>query len=308
VRLLYDAVGSLSLDPDDLAPLQAAGGEVLAFNPLRRFYPRWLPRRRDHRKILVVDGAVGFTGGLNIGDEYNVGRDDAGTLWRDTHVRIEGPAVRDLEAVFLESWFRADGTNLPWAEIVGSTPQPCGSERVAVVADGPSYRRRIMRDLIALALRTGREYVRIASPYLAPDHKILGALSRAARRGTHVSLLLAGHTDHPLLRRASHALLPRLLASGVMVYEHHRAMLHAKTSVIDAEWAIVGTSNLDRQSFEHNYEVNLVIERGPVPVALATLFDADVTEATRVDLEHLARRGLFERAVDRICAIALWVI
>jgi cardiolipin synthase len=156
VRLLYDAVGSLSLDPDDLAPLQAAGGEVLAFNPLRRFYPRWLPRRRDHRKILVVDGAVGFTGGLNIGDEYNVGRDDAGTLWRDTHVRIEGPAVRDLEAVFLESWFRADGTNLPWAEIVGSTPQPCGSERVAVVADGPSYRRRIMRDLIALALRTGR--------------------------------------------------------------------------------------------------------------------------------------------------------
>jgi cardiolipin synthase len=205
VRLLYDAVGSLSLDPALLTPLHLAGGQTLAFNPLRRLYPRWLPRRRDHRKILVVDGTVGFTGGLNIGDEYNVGRGGTGTPWRDTHVQLEGPAVQDLEAVFLESWFRADGPDMPWAQVLGSVPAPRGDERVAVVADGPSYRRRVMRDLISFALHTGREHVRLASPYLAPDGKIMGALCHAARRGTCVSLLLAGHTDHPILRLAAAA-------------------------------------------------------------------------------------------------------
>lgn len=308
VRLLYDAVGSLSLDAGALNGLCAAGGAVTAFNPLRRIYPRWLPRRRDHRKVLVVDGCVGFTGGLNIGDEYNVGREGPGTPWRDTHVRVEGPAVLDLEAVFVESWFRADGSDMRWSEVLGAAPQPCGSARVAVVADGPSYRRRVVRELITLALRTGRERVRLTSPYFAPDRTVLDALARAGRRGIAVSLLLAGRTDHPILRRAARALLPRLLASGVAVYEHERAMLHAKTSVVDDQWAMAGTSNLDRQSFEHSYEVNLVVEGGAFAGELAALFDADLAEATRIDAERLARRRMFERCVDRLCALALLII
>lgn len=308
VRLLYDAVGSLSLDPAALNGLRAAGGEVVAFNPLRRIYPRWLPRRRDHRKVLVVDGHVAFTGGLNIGDEYNIGFEGPGTPWRDTHVQVEGPAVQDLEAVFLESWFRGDGPDVSWSEVLAVAPPACGRERVAVVADGPAYRRRIVRDLVALALRTGREQVRLTSPYFAPDRKVLGALAQAARRGITVSLLLAGQTDHPLLRRASRALLPKLLASGVLVYEHERAMLHAKTSVVDDQWGMAGTSNLDRQSFEHSYEVNLVVEGGGFPAELAALFDADVAEATRIDAQRLARRGILERLVDRLCAAALLVI
>jgi cardiolipin synthase len=308
VRLLYDAVGSLSLDPRSLDGLRAAGGSVVAFNPLGRLYPRWLPRRRDHRKVLVVDGLVAFTGGLNIGDEYNIGPQGPGDPWRDTQVQIEGPAVQDFEAVFLESWFRADGDDLPWSEVLATTPSVRGSERVAVVADGPSYRRRVVRDLVALALRTGREHVRLTSPYFAPDHKILGALEQAGRRGIRVSLLLAGRTDHPLLRRAARALLPKLLAAGISVYEHERVMLHAKTSVVDEHWAMAGTSNLDRQSFEHSYEVNLVVEGGTFPAELATLFDADVAQATPINVEALAARNLFERALDRLCAVALWVV
>lgn len=256
----------------------------------------------------MADGRVAFTGGLNIGDEYNVGREGPGTPWRDTHVRVEGPAVLDLEAVFLESWFRADGPDMPWSAVLGTAPPPCGSARVAVVADGPSYRRRIVRDLVALALRTGREQVRLTSPYFAPDRKILGALAQAGRRGIAVTLLLAGRTDHPILRRASRSLLPKLLANGVAVYEHERAMLHAKTSVIDDQWGIAGTSNLDRQSFEHSYEVNLVVEGGTFPIELAALFDADVAEATRIDVERLAQRSIVERFVDRLCALALLVI
>jgi cardiolipin synthase len=308
VRLLYDALGSLGLDPGAFAGLRAAGGAVVAFNPIGRFYPRWLPRRRDHRKLLIVDGAVAFTGGLNIGNEYNVGPAGPGEPWRDTQVRVEGPAVQDLEAVFLESWFRADGTDLPWSQVLAPTSPPCGNERVAVVPDGPSYRRRIVRDLVALALRTGREHVRLTSPYFAPDHKVLGALTQAGRRGLRVSLLLAGRTDHPVLRRAARALLPRLLQSGVAVYEQQRVMLHAKTSVVDQHWAMAGTSNLDRQSFEHSYEVNLIVEGGSFPAELVALFDADLAQATPIDSAGLAARGVFERALDRLCALALLVI
>lgn len=308
VRLIYDAVGSLLLDPAELDALRDAGGQVLAFNPLRRLYPLWLPRRRDHRKILVVDGRVAFTGGLNIGDEYNLGPEAGAATWRDTHLQVEGPAVQDLEAVFLESWFRADGAELPWSEMLSGPAAVAGSERVAVVADGPSYRRRIVRDLVLLALATARREVRLTSPYFAPDPKVLTALERAARRGVAISLVVAGRTDHPVLRRASRNLLPRLLDAGVAVYEYGHSMLHAKTTVLDDVWAMAGTSNLDRQSFEHSYEVNLIFEGGAVPGELARAHGEDLQRATRIDAAHLARRGLIERAVDRACAIALWVV
>ena len=165
VRLLYDAFGSLAIDSGALAELRHAGADVVAFNPLRRFYPHWLPRRRDHRKLLIVDGQVGFIGGLNIGDEYNAGPQDGTRAWRDTHIQVEGPAVQELEAVFLESWFRADGPELPWGELLTAEPNPCGHDTCAVVADGPAYRRRVVRDLIVLALHTAGSEVQLTSPY-----------------------------------------------------------------------------------------------------------------------------------------------
>ncbi|MDX2170083.1 MAG: phospholipase D-like domain-containing protein [Deltaproteobacteria bacterium] len=308
VRLIFDAVGSLRLDPAELDALREAGGEVLSFNPLRRFYPRWLPRRRDHRKILVVDGRVAFTGGLNIGDEYNLGPPAGAASWRDTHLQVEGPAVQDLEAVFLESWFRADGSELPWGQLLGAPAGVAGGDRVAVVADGPSYRRRVVRDLVLLALATARHTVCLTSPYFAPDPRVLAAIEHTARRGVAISLLVAGRTDHPLLRRATRNLIPRLLAAGVAVYEYDHSMLHAKTTVVDGVWTLAGTSNLDRQSFEHSYEVNLVVEGGALPGQLAAVHAADLQRATRVDAAHLARRGLVERTLDRAAAAALWFV
>ncbi len=309
VRLLYDAFGSYGLDAAALAPLVDAGGDVVAFNPLRPTYPRWLPRRRDHRKILVVDGAVGFVGGLNIGDEYDAGPADGARCWRDTHLRLTGPAVADLEAVFLESWFRADAPELPWRSLlVEPTVGRDGAEHCAVVADGPSYHRRVMRDLLVMGLERSTAEVLLTSPYFAPDHKVFQALTAASRRGVRVALLLAGLTDHPILRRAVRALLPRLLAAGVEVYEYERSMMHAKSTVVDAAWAIVGTSNLDRQSFEHSYEVNLVFDSGRVPEELAALFARDLTGAIRIDEGTLARRSWRVRLVDWCAALVLKVI
>jgi cardiolipin synthase len=305
VRLLFDAFGSIGLDLTALAELTEAGGDVIAFNPLGRFYPRWLPRRRDHRKILVVDGEIGFVGGLNIGDEYDKGAADGRHAWRDTHVRVEGPAVTDLEGVFLESWFRADAPDLPWHELLGARMTSRGEERCAVVADGPSYRRRVVRDLLVAGLEGADKSVRLTSPYFAPDPSVMHALLDASKRGVAVTLLLAGRTDHPILRRAARSLLPKLIAAGVRVYEYEPSMLHAKCSVIDDDWSIVGTSNLDRQSFEHSYEVNLVVEGPQTAAALSAAFARDLARATHINEPLLAARGRFERLFDWF---ASWVL
>ncbi len=310
VRLLFDAFGSFGLDPYLLEPLRRAGGEVVAFNPLRRFYPRWAPRRRDHRKILIVDGTVGFTGGVNIGDEYDAVADpEPGQLgWRDTQARIEGPAVRDLSGVFLESWFRADGSELDWSEVLDHRPERRGDVRCAVLPDGPGYRRGALRRLLIDQLDAARESARLTTPYFAPGRALLEALARAAGRGVEVELVLAGRTDHPVLRRAAHAILPRLLVRGVRVYEHERALLHAKTAVFDRRFSVVGTSNLDRQSFDHSYEVNLVVDTESLAGQLDALFVRDREGSRAVDLERLALRGLGERILDRLAAVLLRVI
>lgn len=308
VRVLYDAIGSLTLDTAIFRGLRAAGGEIVAFNPIRGLYPRWLPRRRDHRKLLIVDGAIGFTGGLNIGDEYDKGPDDGIAHWRDTHLAIEGPAVRDLEAVFLESWFRADAPNLPWTALLAEEPSPRGDIRCAVVPDGPVYRRRMMRDLFLIGMYGSTRQVDLTSPYFAPDRRVLRALSVTSGRGLRISLILAGYTDHPILRRAARNLIPRLLATGVEVFEHHAAMLHAKSAVFDSRWVVVGTSNLDRQSFQHSYEVNLILEGGDIAQRLQAIFQRDRARSTRIDEGMLARRGWAERLLDRASAVILRLI
>jgi cardiolipin synthase len=308
VRLLYDDLGSRGIDGSALAPLVRAGGAVTVFNPLRFPSSRFAARRRDHRKILVVDGRAAFTGGLNIGLEYQRGLAGGDAEWRDAHVRIEGPAVRDLEAVFLESWFRADGPDLPWASFLAQAPPRAGDVRCAVVADGPSHRRRRMRDLLISALEGASSDARLASPYLAPGRRVLEALSAASRRGVRVDLLLAGHTDHPVLRRAARSNLPRLLDAGVRVFEYERSMMHAKLAVFDGEWCVLGTSNLDRQSFEHSHEVNLVLDGGGVPERIAAQLDLDLARGRRVDRDSLAARGWLERLVDRAAALVLFFV
>jgi cardiolipin synthase A/B len=311
VRVLYDAIGSFGIDEGALESLRKAGGEAIAFNPLVRLWPRFAPRRRDHRKILVVDGEVAFMGGLNIGDEYvsGLGPVKAGEEWRDAHVRIEGPCVRELEAVFLESWFRADGPAMAWNALLAREPARVGQVRCAVLPDGPTYRRRRTRDLLLEALSNVEHEVRLVSPYFAPGRKVLDALSEASARGVRVSLLLAGtRTDHPSLMRATRAVLPGLLKCGVRVFEYDAAMMHAKLACFDADWCAVGTSNLDRQSFEHSYEVNLVVEDAEFAKRATELFDTDVARAREVTVESLGARNFFERVRDRFWAVVLrWV-
>src|SRR5262245_969727 len=311
VRVLYDAIGSFGFDEAALAPLQDAGGETVVFNPLLPFWPRFAPRRRDHRKILVVDGRIGFMGGLNIGDEYvsGLGRQEKRGEWRDAHVRVEGPVVRDLEAVFLESWLRADGSGVAVQALLDDVPVPAGNVRCAVLADGPTYQRRRTRDLLVASLRHAEREVRLVSPYFAPGRRVLEELADAGARGVRVSLLLAGdRTDHPSLQRAARAALPALLKRGVAVHEYVAEMMHAKLACFDDDFAVVGTSNLDRQSFYHSYEVNLILEDAELAKRIRERFDTDAARSRTIDLATLARRSVFERVRDWLASLLLrWI-
>jgi cardiolipin synthase len=308
VRLLFDGVGSLGLPPAALAELRAAGGDAVAFNPLGRIWPRWAPRRRDHRKILIVDDEVGFMGGLNIGDEYYSGAPIGGGQripWRDAHLSIRGPAVSLLDAVFLESWFRADGPDHPETLLPVPVAEAPGGEALGLLPDGPTYHRRRMRELLIRALERARTRACLVTPYFVPDARLRRALAEAASRGVRVDVLIAGWCDHPILRWAARARLPELLARGVRCYEFETAMMHAKLAVFDDCWAIVGTSNLDRQSLQHSYEVNLLAEGGELPHQLTRLVDEDLAVATAITLDGLSARLWWTRLRDRTAALLL---
>jgi cardiolipin synthase len=302
VRLIFDAVGSHGLDRRTLANLERAGARIVEFNPPSQWLWRFRPRQRDHRKILLVDGRVGFLGGLNIGDEY-VAEDADGPTWRDAHIRLEGPALTELQALFVENWFRCGGESFEWHSLVTPEVATSGDRSVAILADGPTYRRRRMRSFFLDELRRAKSHVLLVSPYFAPGPRVLDALAEASDRGVRVELLLAGHSDHPILRRAVRAFIPRLISRGVRVFEDPRRMMHAKLAVFDDSLAVVGTSNLDRQSLVHSSEVNAVIEGHEVAKWILDHFGTNVLDVRPIDRAFLERRSLLTRWIDRAAAV-----
>lgn len=302
VRLIFDALGSRGLDRSVLRPLEEAGASVAEFNPPSQWLWRFRPRQRDHRKMLLVDGQVGFLGGLNIGDEY-VAEDAEGPTWRDAHIRLEGPGLTELEALFIENWFRSGGESFDWRSSITRERLPSGDRSVAILADGPSYRRRRLRSYFLSELGRAKSHVLLVSPYFAPGSKVLDALSAASDRGVRVELLLAGYTDHPILRRAVREIVPKLISCGVRVFEDPHRMMHAKLAVFDDALAVVGTSNLDRQSLDHSCEVNAVIEGHAEAKWILDHFGTDILDVCPIDRAVLERRSFLTRWVDKFAAI-----
>ena len=301
VRLIFDSLGSRGLDRSALRSLVAAGASIAEFNPPSQWLWRFRPRQRDHRKMLLVDGRIGFLGGFNIGDEYQA-EDMDGPTWRDTQLRVEGPALTELEALFIENWFRAGGESFEWRSLISREHDLVGDRSIAVLADGPSYRRRRLRSFFLDELRRARSHVLLVSPYFAPGAKVLDALSAASDRGVCVELLLAGHTDHPVLRRAVREFVPKLLERGVRVFEDPRRMMHAKLAVFDDELAVVGSSNLDRQSLHHSCEVNAVIEGHVEAKWILEHFGTNVADVRPINSDDLESRSFVTRWVDRVAA------
>ena len=295
VRVLCDAVGSQALPGDFWNPVLDAGGEAAIFHPVLRIFHPLLRRGRvdfrNHRKIVVVDGEVGFTGGINIGREY-LGLDPHMGRWRDTHVRIAGPAVLSLQKAFVQDWLTATGRLI---DDEGCFPDPGVAEGgecvIQVVDSGPDRRWSPILYVYTHAIALARQTVWITSPYFIPGPTLEDALISAALRGVDVRLLLPRRSDVLLVTLASRSYYRRLLQAGARIFHYDRGFLHAKTMVVDDWVGTVGSANMDLRSFYLNFELNAFVHGDAFAGELARQFLADQEETKEVTLEELERRA-----------------
>lgn len=283
VRLLVDAVGSPKLNSRAgrrfLADFTRLGGEFAVFHPNRFDRLRPLVNLRTHRKILVVDGVVGFTGGINITEDENEEL-RKGSAYRDTHLRLEGPVVRWLQYVFLEDWAYARGAKdqraLSRELIIASEPGPIG---VQVIASGPDTFGEAIHRAVIDALHTAQRRIWLTTPYFVPTEPALYALVDAAMRGVDVKLLVPKESDSRLVTAAARSYYEELQDAGVKVFEYLPRMLHAKTLLVDDLYAQIGTANFDHRSFRLNFEVAVAVFSPELNAQLADAFERDLAHA-----------------------------
>lgn len=296
VRLIIDGLGSLDIDPELLTRLRNSGVQILDYHPVAPWRARWDWQRRDHRKILVVDGRVGFTGGANITKEH-APLELGGSDWRDTHVRVEGPAAFSLDRLFRMVWFKETGR---WFESAGHPVIRENSTRVWVAANEEFFLRYAIRSVYLKALRAARREVLITNAYFVPDRGIRRALAAAVRRGVSVKILVPGRSDVASVWHAGRYRYDFLLRHGVRLYEWIGPILHAKTVVIDRTWCAVGSYNLDHRSLLHNLEVNLHILDSGIAEKLSSQFSLDLEHAREIHLHRWRRRPWYDRAFERL--------
>ncbi len=299
VNFIYDAVGCLGTSPSLFAFLKEGGVEVIEYHPFWPWRRFWNISFRDHRKILVVDGRIAFVGGMNIGLEY-AGRRFRGDRWRDTHLKITGPAVRDIQFNFLENWYRCGGAVMDSGRHFPRLRE-LGNKLVMVLGSRTRRNLRPIRESYLSAIRYARESIWISNAYFVPDRRIFRALIRAAARGVDVRVLLPVKSDVPLVKFASRYLYKRYLKGGIRVCEYQPSVLHAKTAVIDGIWSTVGSSNLDRRSFRKNLEINAVVLDQEFGEEMERVFLEDLDGSEELTLEHWEKRSLWHLLLEWIC-------
>jgi cardiolipin synthase A/B len=298
VHVLVDAVGSLMMPSQYRDRLTEAGCELALYRPLSP----WAMDRvnnRNHRRILVVDGRAGVTGGSGTSGKWSGNGRQEGQ-WRDTDLRLEGPVVSQLQGAFAENWLEATGVALGGPDYFPSPIEPKGQVESQIVRSSPAGGSVAMYTMFLLAIASARRSIYITNPYFVPDDKMLSTLLQARQRGVRVVLLLPGATDHNLVRQASRSELGQLLQAGIKVYEYRAALLHAKTMVIDSIWATVGSTNLDRRSFELNEELNLVVYNPDIARRLEGVFEADLRGSREVTYEAWKNRGILSRFLEAL--------
>jgi len=293
VRLLVDSVGSYKLSSRLLHTLKRDGGKVANFLPL------WNPLRvnlRNHRKILVVDGRVGFSGGLNVADEY-VHKNPRFGYWRDTHFRVAGPAVFGLQDTFLEDWYFTTQESVRGDDYFPHI-DPCGNSLAQVVASGPDDDFKAIRETYVSAILRARERVWVASPYFVPDPGLRDALVIAARSGVDVRFLGLFRPDKWIPFLAARYFYTDLLAAGAKVYQYTRGMMHSKYVLVDGEFASIGSANTDNRSLLLNFELNCQFFDTGIAAEMEAAFLRDLEFSIRIDAERFAERPFVARLAE----------
>lgn len=294
VRVIIDAIGSLRTGRSQFTALEAAGGQVYRYHPLRwHMLFRW--NSRTHRNILVVDGQVGFVGGAGVADHWS--RSEPAP-WRDCVVRVSGPVVLGLQAVFAENWLECAGEILVGSESFPD-PEPVASplaDGMAIGSTPTAGRSTRARVLVQFLLASARHSIDLSSPYFVPDLGIRRELLAAKARGVRVRVVSGGpYSDHGLVRRAGRRRYGPLLEAGIEIWEYATHMLHVKSLVIDGRWCLLGSTNIDHRSFGLNDEVNLLVQRPELGAELGRSFERDLEHSAQLDLAQWRRRPWHER-------------
>ena len=301
VTIVMDAVGSFGTFHQSAATLRAAGCRVEPYQRMR-WYSLARLNNRTHRELLVVDGRVAFVGGAGVADWWwkpYRGR----PIWRETMARIEGPLVSDIQGVLAENWLECCGEILTGPETY-KPHEEAGPAPAFAVRSSPSDRATASRVLFQTLVESARERVLITTPYFLPDKAFRHALRRTAERGVEIIALVPGHdTDQRWVRLASRRLYGKLLESGVRIFEYAGGMIHSKVLLVDDLWAVVGTTNLDNRSFEHNDEVNLAIRDADVSARLTADFAKDLARSHEVGAVRWSARPLWEKLVGTVAWI-----
>lgn len=294
VRLLYDSVGSRSLNRNVLNKLINEGGKV------GEFFPSWLKfininmNFRNHRKIVVIDNNVGFVGGFNVGDEY-LGKDSKFGYWRDTHIKFTGSAVNDLNLRFLADWRYATKEEVSLEEIFEANEENSNSNNVGmqIVSSGPNLSDKYEIKMAYLKMiQKAKKYLYIQSPYLIIDNSISDSLKLAAASGVDVKIMIPGKGDHPFVYWANLVYAGDLIKEGIRVFHYDKnAFLHAKTVVIDDEVCSIGTANMDTRSFELNFEVSSFIYSEKIAKEQKYEFENDMKKCEELTLEKYQNRS-----------------
>ncbi len=304
VRLLCDAIGSAGLSERFLGELAAAGVRTAMFHPIAPWRKGWALNKRDHRKMLVVDGATGFVGGLNISKEY-VPEEEGGDGWRDTHLEICGPAVGAIAEMFRWAWRHAAGEEVHLPD----PPRPVPDGVPAKVIGNRLFRdRHLIRAEYAKVIRGAERFVLISNAFFVPDRRIRRSLAQAARRGVRVEVMVPDRSDVPAATYAGRALYARLLKNGIRLFLWPKKMLHAKTAVVDGIWSTVGSYNMNHRSLFHDLEATATILDRAFGAEMVEMFEEDKRRCRELTLREWEARPWRERVIEKLCyLIRYWL-
>jgi cardiolipin synthase len=296
VHVLIDWLGSQKIDESLIQLMKDAGVLVQHYRPLR-WYNLGRLNNRTHRKLLVVDGCIGFTGGVGIADPWLGDAEDA-AHWRDSHYRLDGPAVAQMQGAFMDNWSETRGEVLHGPDYFPELA-PAGRSLAQVFHSSPGEGSASVRLMYLLAIAAARRSIRISAAYFVPDSLVVQMLIEARHRGVNVEVILPGrHIDQKLVRHASRARWGPLLEAGVEIWEYQLTMYHCKVTIVDEVWVSVGSTNFDNRSFRLNDEANLNVFDAGFAAEQSKVFEQDKQRAKRVDLVQWQQRPLGERMKD----------
>jgi cardiolipin synthase len=302
VTIVVDAIGSLSLRGRPVRRLRKAGCRIESYQQLR-WYSLARLNNRTHRELLIVDGRVAFAGGAGIADWWAIGRKRQ-PPWRDTMARIEGPVVAALQGVAAENWLACCGEILTGPGYFPALVES-GETTALVVKSSPSDRATTSRVVFQMLIEGADQEVRISTPYFLPDRALRRALVEVAARGVQVSIVLPGPaTDQRWVRYASRRMWGRLLAAGIRIHEYRGPMMHAKVLMVDGIWTVLGTTNMDNRSFEHNDEVNVAMRDAAVAARLLADYRRDLEESDEITLARWQARPVWEKILGPF----IWIL